>query len=646
MSRKPPRRGGEASQADDADQMALFAGPAKRTKKAKYTAQTPKSPQQELTLLVNQIARATRMPHAEVNRRLNLKLGVTTRTGASEALIERAIALAKEYLDFLARQSTPLPPQPAGPTVPSAKPAPRRTPPPTEEQDRAVEVKLSGAHFALQAGAGTGKTTTLVMVAFTDRRRGIFMAFNKTVVADAARRFPPNVRCKTPHSIAMGALASRYGDRYGAPREPAWRAGERLGITKTTWARFGDRVMTHKALSSATLGMVVKFCHSTDTELLPEHLPYIRGLSFDYRSEVARLVLPYAQRAWEDIQNPAGRKVKFDPDHALKIWALTNPTIPGDYLLLDEAQDTNPVLEEVFNAQRSHAQLIMVGDSAQAIYGWRGARDVMKNFDGQQLILSQSFRFGPALAEEANRWLDAAGSPIRLRGNPAIQTTIGPVEQPEAILCRTNAGTITEAFRLLEEDRKVALVGSAKPLEELARAAGELKAGRRSAHPELVLFQTWGELQEYAEEDPMGGDLLPLVDIIDTHGAEKVLHAVRQLTDESNADIVLSTAHKAKGREWPTVRIADDFEPQATNDVDPDGQPMPRPYTVDDYRLAYVSVTRARQRLDRRGLQWIDKYPDLLAAPEACGPTRGSSLPAPAAPGSSPWDRLGPLPQA
>ena len=63
------------------------------------------------------------------------------------------------------------------------------------------------------------------------------------------------------------------------------------------------------------------------------------------------------------------------------MWALTEPKIDADFLFLDEAQDTNPVLEEVFAAQRGHAQLVMVGDSAQAIYGWRGARDVMTGFD-------------------------------------------------------------------------------------------------------------------------------------------------------------------------------------------------------------------------------------------------------------------------
>ncbi|MFI1185752.1 UvrD-helicase domain-containing protein [Streptomyces californicus] len=647
MSRKPPLGRGEDSSGEE-DQLALFTGMAKKASRRSQQVPGPRTPAQELSRLISRIARSADLHPAEVNRRLNRKLGVTTRSGASDALIERAVQLAQEYLDYLSRPpAVPVQPttRPSGPRQPSG--AARRGPDPTGEQERAIEMKKRGVNFALQAGAGTGKTTTLEMVARAGRGRGTFLAFNRTVVDDAARRFPHHVRCSTPHSIAMKALAPLFGDRYNGPREPAWRAGERLGIDRTKRVKFGERVMTHKALSSAALGMVVKFTYSTDEEPLAKHLPYIRGLAPEWRPDVGRYVLPYARKAWEDLQDPSGRKVRFDPNHALKIWAMKRPVIPGDFLLLDEAQDTNPVLEEVFTAQKSHAQLIMVGDSAQAIYGWRGARDVMKGFEGEQLVLSQSFRFGPAIAQEANRWLEAVESPIRLRGNPATPSEITTVEHPDAVLCRTNAGTITETFRLLEERKKVALVGSAKPLEELAIAAGELKAGRRTAHPELVLFETWGELQEYAEEDPMGGDLQPLVDIVDTHGATRVLQAVRQLTSEDEADVAISTGHKAKGREWPSVRIAADFEPQSTSESEESGMPVLRPYTMDDYRLAYVAVTRARYRLDPDGLRWINDRPDLLAPPgdQVSAPPAGQTpAPSPATVAPSPWDVLGPPP--
>ncbi|MDC7341239.1 hypothetical protein [Streptomyces lydicus] len=97
----------------------------------------------------------------------------------------------------------------------------------------------------------------------------------------------------------------------------------------------------------------------------------------------------------------------------------------------------------------------------------------MSDFDGRQLHLTQSFRFGPALAEDANRWLSIVESPLRLQGTPSLDTTIGPVEAPDAVLCRSNAGAIREVLTLLSEDKRVAMVGGGDALEKLARAAGQ-----------------------------------------------------------------------------------------------------------------------------------------------------------------------------
>ena len=62
-------------------------------------------------------------------------------------------------------------------------------------------------------------------------------------------------------------------------------------------------------------------------------------------------------------------------------------------------------------------------------------------------------------------------------------------------------------------------------LRSLATAARDLKEGRRAGHPELLLFPSWGELQEYAGHDLAGRDLKPFVDLIDQHGPDAILAA-------------------------------------------------------------------------------------------------------------------------
>ncbi|UFQ20000.1 UvrD-helicase domain-containing protein [Streptomyces huasconensis] len=484
----------------------------------------------------------------------------------------------------------------------------------TDEQTAAADAFHAGDHLVLQAGAGTGKTTTLTLLAQATRRRGRYLAYNRAIARDATTRFPPTVTCKTAHALAYAALGHRYTRRLNAPRRPAGQIGQALGITKPT--RLGERDVTPRTLSYATLRTVTRFCHSADPAITRHHVPRLRGLEDpDHHAQLTDAIVPFARKAWADLQHPDDGVVRFEHDHYLKIWALTQPTLSADYLLLDEAQDTNPVVEQVFLNQRSHAQLVMVGDSAQAIYGWRGAKDVMTGFDGTALTLSQSFRFGPHLAAEANRWLQIVGAPIRLTGTDTVPTELGPLSRPDAVLCRTNVGALAEVMTLLTAGHRVALVGGGEGLRALALAARDLKEGRRTGHPELVLFSCWGELQDYAAYDPAGGDLQPLVDLIDTHGPEAILTAVAQLTPEEQADVTVSTAHKAKGREWAEVKVADDFAPpKDSQERDDQGQPLPGPIDEDEARLAYVAVTRARRCLDLGGLSWIHAHPDTPAA--------------------------------
>ena len=55
--------------------------------------------------------------------------------------------------------------------------------------------------------------------------------------------------------------------------------------------------------------------------------------------------------------------------------------------------------------------------------------------------------------------------------------------------------------------RKVAITGGGREILALAEAAITLKAGTGTGHPELFAFRTWGEVQDYAENDPGGSDL-------------------------------------------------------------------------------------------------------------------------------------------
>ncbi|MGX5207118.1 3'-5' exonuclease [Streptomyces violaceus] len=224
--------------------------------------------------------------------------------------------------------------------------------------------------------------------------------------------------------------------------------------------------------------------------------------------------------------------------------------------------------------------------------------------------LSRSFCFGPRFAGEADRWLHLADVPIRLTGAGTVPTELGPVTRPDAVLCRTDVGAVAQVMDLLSGGHRVALAGGGDSLRALALAGRDVKEGRRTIHPELVLFTCWGDLQDYAAHDPAGRDLEPLVGLVDTHGADAVLAAVAHLAPEDQSEVTVSTAHKAKGREWAQVRIAGDFTPPSDGPPHDTGQGTARRIDDKEACLAYVAVTRTRRRLDIGGLSWINEHPE------------------------------------
>ncbi|GGR53066.1 UvrD-helicase domain-containing protein [Streptomyces netropsis] len=469
---------------------------------------------------------------------------------------------------------------------------------PTKEQQAAREVFAAGRDLALVAGAGTGKTSTLILMGAATRKRGLYVAFNRAIADDARGRFGPNVECRTAHSLAFKAVGHHYRDRLDASaRIPAKHTARLLGITRDLSVSSRLIKVTHQA--RLVMGMVRKFCYTTDRQVMARHMEPVNGLDGPGQEYLARTLLPYAHRAWEDICSLAGR-LRFEHDHYMKLWAMTSPQLGADFVLLDEAQDTNPVLEEVFLSQ--DAQRICVGDPAQQIYGWRNARDVMTGFPAEQLRLTQSFRFGPAIAEVANRWLGHAGSEMQLTGH-GPDSRVGKVTHPNAVLCRGNVDAMREVLAYLELGIPVALTGGGSALRRIATAAMELKAGTRTSHPELFLFSSWGEVQEYAEQDKAGQDLKAIVHLVDTYGPDQIIEAVDRLSSEEEAQVTVSTAHKAKGREWASVRIGEGFMAPS---VDDDG--LQRAMNVSEARLIYVAVSRARLQLDNEGITWIDEY--------------------------------------
>ena len=353
---------------------------------------------------------------------------------------------------------------------------------PTPEQQAIVEAYSASKNLVIEAGAGTGKTSTLRMTAAAKpKRRATYIAYNRAIADDARRSFPPNVQCATAHSLAFRAVGRQFRHRLNGPRMPARVTAKLLRIDPLRVS--DDVVLTAQQVARLVTDTVARFCYSADPDPHGGHVPALPGANSPAARAVLReAVVPLARKAWADLSHPNG-ELKFTHDCYLKLWQLSGPVLDADTVFLDEAQDANPLIADIVERQ-THAQRVLVGDRCQAIYGWRGAIDAMRDFKADaRLALSQSFRFGEPIATEANKWLQILKAPLRLRGADHVHSTVGPLGAADAVLCRTNAEAVSQLMSAAGNGRRVALVGGGAEIRRLAEAAIDLQAGRPADQP-------------------------------------------------------------------------------------------------------------------------------------------------------------------
>jgi ATP-dependent exoDNAse (exonuclease V) beta subunit len=196
-----------------------------------------------------------------------------------------------------------------------------------------------------------------------------------------------------------------------------------------------------------------------------------------------------------------------------------------------------------------------------------------------------------------------------LIGNPAVRSFIG-VDSPDAILARTNATVMSSVLEALSAERTPHIVGGIGELLRLLNAVRDLKQGRSTDVAEFFGFQDWSEVVEHSKL-PEGEQIRTFVSLVESFGEERLIRELRKTADnEKDADLVISTAHKAKGREWDCVRLAGDFMPSLPSEAkdgsegcaDPESEAadgeVKRKDNLAELRLFYVALTRARRAVD------------------------------------------------
>lgn len=472
---------------------------------------------------------------------------------------------------------------------------------PTIEQQQAIELALQGQSFKVVAYAGTGKTTTLQMLSdVMPQRRGMYLAFNKGIADEAARKFHHNVSCRTFHSLAYRQTPREITDKLRLPRlSPAFLAHDYalqpMPVRRLKDGRYEKYTLMPNRLAGLIVNAIGYFCATSSQYPAARHIQAPTWLHPDDVTVLQNYLYPFLQRRWLESIDPQ-HQAGIGHDIYLKLWALSEPQIHADYVLFDEAQDADPIMLGILLKQKN-TQVIYVGDPHQQIYEWRGAVNAMQRLPLPQSLLTTSFRFGAAIAESANILLSALGETTPLQGTAQKQSQLLRHKNPatDVVLCRTNARAMQLLIDGLAKGERVALQADYAKLNRFVQAAELLKQGKASTDvAELAWFGSWNDVQEYCETHE-GNDIKPLVKLVDDHGTQALQKALKQAVNADQAKYMISTAHKAKGLQWQHVHIEDDYLFKCTShshSIEPE-----------ELRLLYVACTRAQVSLN---IQHID----------------------------------------
>lgn len=518
---------------------------------------------------------------------------------------------------------------------------------PTDEQLAVIDaIRQPSSNVMVEAYAGAAKTTTLEMASSGVKVPALAVAFGKRNATEMQRRLPGNFSVKTFNGLGHGAWVRSLpagtklvlDDRKLGKLVTQVARDNKVELSVDQWDQL------RQVVTLAQQAGIVPF--ELGTGLLPDDeaswvdgpldsagvFPDDLGMMMD----LARQVLA------ADIAMAKAGTISFDDQiYCPTMLGAQFPRFPLAFV--DESQDLSPMNHLMLaKATRPDARLVVVGDSRQAIYAWRGAdADSMANLKAMRpewttLPLATSFRcpheiasrqeahapgfkafhtnpqglfrrfpapVGGLLAEDdfqTWQWLDVQ----------VMADKLGPASSI-VVLCRNNAPLMTLAMRLIRQRVGLQVLGRdiGKGLVVLARRLAPddglpvdsfLGLVRDWEDSEVSKARANGREEKLASLHDRADCLRALADGVRDVG--ELCRVCERLFSKEGTRVVLSSIHLYKGMEADVVvhldswRIPSKFARQLAKEGD-DRQ------LIQEHNLKYVAETRTRHTLINANLE-------------------------------------------
>lgn len=464
---------------------------------------------------------------------------------------------------------------------------------PSPQQSTVIEALDSGDNISVHALAGTGKTSLIEMC--QSKRKGLNIAFNAVIRKEFQRRMP-NADSHTfnsfGHSICSKAMRITFNEN---------KMKDIRDQLKIRWSDCPDffRIMDlarghgfgfgpNALVDARHLPNWREIIKEYDLEYnLQSEDPFVDALMLDYKQAASGLI-DYGDQLWFPI-----------------VAGLTFPSYPIVYI--DEAQDVNPIqIQMIARLASRRAQIVLVGDPHQAIYGFRGSvSDSMavleQRMNAKPFPLSVSFRCPKAVVAEARQWVpefeahqDNDIGEVLTAADWAMDT----IEPGSVILCRNNAPIVSLALAMIAQGRPASVRGKdiGRSLVALAKKVmKKYNPQNRDEYIEAVLnWRNAESSEDEARSAAVNDKAEALCSLLrgcpESATADDIQRKAEVLFTDKAAMLLLSTIHKAKGLEWNNVYILDKWLMPSKFARKPE-------QIQQEHNLLYVGVTRAKQRL-------------------------------------------------
>jgi DNA helicase-2/ATP-dependent DNA helicase PcrA len=472
-------------------------------------------------------------------------------------------------------------------------------------------VKFLKNSLGIEATAGSGKSTVLKEIAKI--LRGLYpdaeiiaLVFGKDAANDLKRKMGNLIDARTSHSLALYNIKKIY--KYSKSIVDSEKYPQIFAnYLKNNEADKEDLLRNRSAILTA-INLIRDLMLDTSLESLEWLSSNYEQINFNGDTRIIVSAIDYIYKT--------GRADSSVLDFGdMLLLCAENPSYckQYDYILLDEAQDSNASQLQFFkNSLKPSGKIIFVGDTSQGIYAFRGsmsnAMQILQNaFNADMLPLSVSYRcpvshiaYVKGLLPDSN--IEAA--PNAIEGNiffGKFDKFSDNIEDGSLLLCRNNAPLIKPAFRLLTSGRKVIIKGKEIGLElinlilkikklysadSIYNFAEGLNAYRQSESDKLMKLNYLRKLESLLDKLDCIEAFISESDSIDS----MITSIDKIFSNDDHEGIIFSTVHKAKGMESNSVYI-----------LGPELMPSSKAKSDEDKKqednIRFVAYTRSKNNL-------------------------------------------------